>query len=364
MSKPIEKLTLLGQSVWYDNVSRGLLQSGAIGQLIDAGVRGLTSNPTIFEKAIAQSADYDQDSSILVNNGLNSQEIYDSLTIKDIQQTADLLKPVYDSTNGLDGYASLEVSPHLAHDTDGTLLEARRLNEALDRPNVMIKVPATEAGIPAMTALISEGINVNNTLIFNLEKYRDVRAGYINGLLLRDANGYDISKVSSVASFFVSRVDTAVDALLNKNFHSQLLGKAAIANASIAYRDFLVDFGTGNFDKLRERGAQVQRPLWASTSTKNPMYSDLYYVEALVGDNTINTMPDKTLKDFMSQGDPSNQLGNNSEEASEILDSLENAGIDMDQVTDQLLVDGIQQFTDSFDAALHNIQDKYSVAAH
>ena len=170
MAKPIERLTQLGQSVWYDNVSRGLLQSGAIEQLIDSGVKGLTSNPTIFEKAIVQSTDYDQDSSILVNSGLNSQEIYDSLTIKDIQQTADLLKPVYDSTNGLDGYASLEVSPHLAHDTDGTLQEARRLYEALDRPNVMIKVPATEAGIPAMTALISEGINVNNTLIFNLEK--------------------------------------------------------------------------------------------------------------------------------------------------------------------------------------------------
>tara|TARA_Y100000588_G_scaffold59521_1_gene58428 strand:- start:3580 stop:4674 length:1095 start_codon:yes stop_codon:yes gene_type:complete len=364
MAKPIERLTQLGQSVWYDNVSRGLLQSGAIEQLIDSGVKGLTSNPTIFEKAIVQSTDYDQDSSILVNSGLNSQEIYDSLTIKDIQQTADLLKTVYDSTNGLDGYASLEVSPHLAHDTDGTLQEARRLYEALDRPNVMIKVPATEAGIPAMTALISEGINVNNTLIFNLEKYRDVRAGYIEGLRLRNASGDDISKVSSVASFFVSRVDTAVDALLNKGSHSKLLGKAAIANASIAYRDFLEDFGTGNFDDLRGLGAQVQRPLWASTSTKNPMYPDLYYVEALVGDNTINTMPDKTLKDFISQGNPSNQLGNNSKEAREILNSLKSAGIDMDQVTDQLLVDGIQQFTDSFDVALQNIQDKYAVASY
>ena len=363
MVKPIEKLTLLGQSVWYDNVSRGLLQSGAIKELIESGVRGLTSNPTIFEKAISQSTDYDHDSSILVNKGLNSQEIYDTLTIQDIQHTADLLKPVYDSTNGLDGYASLEVSPHLAHDTDGTLLEARRLHEALDRPNVMIKVPATNAGILAMTTLIYEGINVNNTLIFSLEKYNDVRAAYIEGLIRRDATGDDISKVCSVASFFISRVDTAVDNLLNEDVHSELLGKAAIANASIAYRDFLEDFEGEKFANLRQRGAQVQRPLWASTSTKNPLYPDLYYVEALVGDNTVNTMPDQTLKDFIGQGNPSSQLGNNSVEASKTLDSLENAGIDMDQITNQLLVDGINQFTDSFDAVLQNIQDKYAVPA-
>ena len=290
MTNALQQLQGLGQSVWYDNMRRGLITSGQLERLIALGVSGLTSNPTIFEKAIAGSNDYDE-----------------ALVIEDIQAAADILRPVFDRTDGADAYASLEVSPRLAHDTAGTVAEAQRLFAALDRSNVMVKVPGTPAGIVAIRQLIGEGINVNVTLIFSLEAYRQVRELYISGLQALADSGGDVSKVASVASFFVSRVDTAVDGLLEERLRSGnndlkgLLGKAAVANAKLAYRAFQKAFYSDKFAALRQKGARIQRPLWASTGTKNPAYSDVLYVESLAGSDTVNTMPEATLTAFLEQ---------------------------------------------------------------
>jgi transaldolase/glucose-6-phosphate isomerase len=341
-----------------------MIKSGELQKLIELGVTGLTANPTIFEKAIAGSTDYDDALLRLAKAGKSAVEIYEDLVISDIQAAADLLRPVYDQTQGADGYASLEVSPHLASDTSGTVAEAQRFFAALDRPNVLIKVPATPEGIPAIRRLIGQGINVNITLIFSLEAYRQVREAYISGLEELARNSGDLSKVASVASFFVSRVDTAVDnqidALMRQGNEElqDLLGTAAVANAKLAYRAFQEAFGTERFTHLAAKGARVQRPLWASTGTKNPAYSDVLYVDTLMGPQTVNTMPDATLSAFLDHGQVNETVTQWVPEAEETLQALELAGINMDQVTAQLLADGVKAFADSFDKLLENIEEK------
>ena len=364
MSNPVQDVQRLGQSIWYDNIRRGLLDSGELKRLIEMGVTGLTSNPTIFEKAIAGSTDYDEALTELARSDKSVDESYEALVIEDIRNTADLLRPIYERTGGVDGYASLEVSPKLAHDTAGTTAEARRLFGALDKPNVMIKVPATAEGIPAVRQLISEGININVTLIFSLEAYRKVMEAYIAGLEEYIGAGGDPSRIASVASFFVSRVDTAVDALLEERMRQgepdvkALMGKAAIANAKLAYREFQQVFGEERFSSLKGKQARPQRPLWASTSTKNPAYSDLMYVEALIGPDTVDTLPPATLTALLEYGKPGLTLEQGTDQAEEHLEALEEAGINMDQVTDKLLADGVKSFADSFDTLLANISEK------
>ena len=361
---PVQEVQRLGQSIWYDNIRRGLIVSGELQRLIDLGVTGLTSNPTIFEKAIAGSSDYDEALLALSQQDKDTPEIFEGLAIEDIQATADLLRPIYDRTMGGDGYASLEVSPHLAHDTGGTIVEARRLFGALDRPNVMVKVPATLEGIPAFRTLVGEGINVNVTLIFSLDMYVRVSEAYISGLEDLSKSGGDVSRVASVASFFVSRVDTVVDSLLEGAIREgqtqlkSLLGRAAIANVKLAYRDFQNTFRDVRFVSLREKGARVQRPLWASTGTKNPAYSDVLYVESLIGPDTVNTMPEATLTALLEHGSPTRAITQGVPDAGLTVQSIEEAGISMDQVTAKLLDDGLRAFADSYDKLLGNIRGK------
>ena len=361
MTSSVSEARSLGQSFWYDNIRRGLMESGELARLIDLGISGLTSNPTIFEKAITGSSDYDGALTTLAEQGKSAAEIYEALTMEDIGQAADLLRPTYDRTGGDDGYASLEVSPHLAHDTEATVAEARRLFAALGRPNVMIKVPGTPEGVPAFRRLIGEGMNVNVTLLFSTGLYTQVRDAYMDGLEELERSGGDVGGVASVASFFVSRVDTAVNALLGEargEAAEELLGKAAIANAKHAYRDFKEDFGGERFASLRAKGARVQRPLWASTSTKDPQYSDVLYVEALIGPDTVNTMPEATLLAMLEHGHADLTLEQGLADADRLFQSLEDAGISMEQVTDRLLADGVKSFADSYDSLVANIEEK------
>ena len=362
MSNSLEDIQKHGQSVWYDNVSRGLIESGELHLLIELGVTGLTSNPTIFQKAITGSNDYDDAFETLVSEGKNTDAIYESLAINDIKAAADLLRPVYDATGGVDGYASLEVNPHLAHDTDGTVVEGMRLFEELDRPNVMIKVPATPAGMPAIRRLIGKGINVNVTLLFSLVAYRDARQAYIAGLEDLKGTGGDLARVASVASFFVSRVDTVVDSLLSDK-EPGLEGRAAIANARLAYRDFQREFRTDRFEALREAGARVQRPLWASTGVKNPAYSDVLYVESLIGEYTVNTMPEATLLAFVDHGKADDTIVSDVDGAARLLDDVAAIGVSMHEVTAGLLSNGVRLFSDSFDELMADIESKRGVLA-
>ena len=354
---PIQQLGRLGQSVWYDNMYRALIETGELQRLIDSGVTGLTSNPTIFEKAISSSDDYDESLVAHARRSSDPQGLFEGLAVEDIRAAADLLLPIYERTEGADGFASLEVNPHLAHDTKGTIKAARRLFLALDRPNVMIKVPATPEGIPAIRDLIGRGINVNVTLIFSLEMYTRVRDAYIAGLEDLVAAGGNPARVSSVASFFVSRVDSSVDGLIGDSGGAldEYAGKAAVANAKIAYQDFKSTFSTDRFRAVAEHGARVQRPLWASTSTKNPEYSDVLYVETLIGPHTVNTMPDATLAAFMEHGTAQTSIENGADEARATISALEAGGVSMDAVTTQLMHDGVKAFADSFDELLDNI---------
>ena len=356
----LQALRRHGQSVWYDNMFLALIGSGELQRLIDSGVTGLTSNPTIFEKAVSSGDDYDDSLLTYAKEGLTPDEAFEALAIEDIQAAADLLRPVYEDTGGADGFASLEVNPHLAHDTQGTIAAAERLFSALGRPNAMIKVPATPEGIPAIRRLIGQGININVTLIFSLDMYARVRQAYVSGLEDLVHAGGDPSAVSSVASFFVSRVDTAVDGLLENGGEnvSHLLGNAAVANARVAYQDFKETFATPRFQALSAKGARVQRPLWASTSTKNPNYSDVMYVETLIGPDTVNTMPDATLTAFLEHGTARHSIEDDVHEARETLRSLESEGISMDAVTTQLMHDGVKAFADSFDQLIENISAK------
>lgn len=361
MRSAIEELQRIGQSVWYDNVSREMIESGDLQSLIDTGVTGLTSNPTIFHKAIAESSDYDASLAALVELGKSPAEVFEAMGIADIQAAADLLRPIFEDTRGDDGYASFEVNPHLAHDTSRTVDEARRLFAALDRPNVMVKVPATHEGIPAIRTLIGEGVNVNVTLTFSLSVYRQVRNAYTAGIEDLYRSGGDISGAASVASFFVSRVDTAIDDLLDGLAADPALrGRAAVSNAKLAYRDFKSDFTGERFRALADKGARVQRPLWASTSTKNPNYSDLLYVESLIGPDTVNTMPRSTLDAALDHAVVSNTIEEGIPEAEELFRSLADVGIDVNRVTDQLLSDGVKAFSDSYDALIEDIHTKSS----
>ena len=356
----IQELGRLGQSVWYDNMYRSLITSGELARLVEMGVTGLTSNPTIFQKAISSGSEYDDSLVKHASRGLNPEQLFEALATEDIRAAADILRPVYERSGGSDGFASLEVSPRLAHDTDGTIEAALRLFGALDRPNVMIKVPATPEGIPAIRELIGEGVNVNVTLIFSLDMYSRVREAYVGGLEdLEDAGG-NLGSVSSVASFFVSRVDTAVDGLIEQRDGGleSLMGRAAVANAKIAYQDFKKTFRTDRFGALARKEARVQKPLWASTSTKNPLYSDVLYVERLIGADTVNTMPDATLEAFLEHGRAKDSIEQDVEESRDVICQLEKAGISMDAVTTNLMHEGVKAFADSFELLLGDIEAK------
>ena len=357
MSK-LHELYQLGQSVWYDNISRALLDSGELKALIDGGVVGVTSNPSIFEKAIAKSADYDGAIRELAQAGKSTNDIYEALALEDIGEAADLLRPVYDKTDGVDGYISLEVSPTLARDTEGTIKQARRLFAALNRPNIMIKVPATPEGIPAIETLTADGININVTLIFSLSSYEDVMNAYITGLEKRIAAGQAIDNISSVASFFVSRVDTAVDNALEAKGSQALQGKIAIANAKVAYSRFQEIFGDARWQALADNGARVQRPLWASTSTKNPAYPDTLYVDTLIGPDTVNTVPPATVDAFIDHGTVAATLTDGVAEAASQLKALAEAGVDLDAITDKLQVDGVGSFAKSFESLMDSVDGK------
>ena len=371
MSNPLVQLKALGQSVWYDNIDRAQLVSGEFKRLLDEdGIVGVTANPTIFEKSISGGHAYDEQMKRLISEGKSTNEIYEALVFQDIRTVADLLRPTYDHTSGRDGYVSLEVSPELAHDTEGTLREARRFWKTVDRPNLMIKIPATPAGIPAIEQALTEGINVNITLIFSLDNYRDVTEAYLSALENRNAEGKDISHIASVASFFVSRVDTLVDKLLDEKIKASsdpkeqeqlkaLQGKAAIANARLVYQEFKRIFSTPRFESLKHSGAHVQRPLWASTSTKNPAYRDVLYAEELIGPDTVDTMPLETIRNFRDHGVVALTVEKDVAGARAELDALEKIGIHYDQVTQQLQDEGVQKFDDSFRQLFAGIESKH-----
>jgi transaldolase/glucose-6-phosphate isomerase len=368
---PLQALQSYGQSVWLDYIRRSLISSGELQRLVEEdGLRGVTSNPSIFEKAIAGSSDYDSAlTAIEQSQDRDVMSLYESFAIADIQATADILKPIYEQTNRRDGYVSLEVSPYLANDTQQTISDARRLWQEVDRPNLMIKVPATPAGIPAIQQIIGEGINVNVTLLFAQDVYEQVANAYITGLEILAGKGGDISRIQSVASFFVSRIDTAIDNLITAQLKTttdpaqrdllrSLSGKVAIANAKLAYKHYQDIYSSSRWQKLASQGAQTQRLLWASTATKNPQYSDVLYIEELIGSDTVNTVPPATLSAFREHGQPSSSLVEDLEGAQETLLKLEQSGISLQQVTDQLLAEGVQLFTDAFDQLLSAVEKK------
>ncbi len=356
---PLHQINALGQSIWYDNIRRALIEMGDLQALIDKGVTGVTSNPTIFEKAIAGSADYDTDIRRLTNEGKSVTEIYETLATTDIASGADLLRPIYEHTAGADGFISLEVSPTLAHDTPGTIAEGKRLFAALGRPNVMIKVPATPAGIPAIRALIGAGVNVNVTLIFDTAQYEAVANAYLAGLEDWASSGGDLSKVASVASFFVSRVDSSIDKLLEKvEGGTALMGQAAIANAKVAYARFGELFSGARWSALATAGARVQRPLWASTGTKNPKYSDVLYIDTLIGPDTVNTVPPATLTAILDHGIAARTIDVNVAQAYETLAQLMQLGINIHTVAEALQTEGVASFAKSFETLMAALSEK------
>lgn len=364
MTNRIQRIGALGQAVWLDYISRELLKSGELEKLVAEGVTGVTSNPTIFQKAVAAGHAYDEQLASLTRAGKSAEQIYEELVLADISEAADILRSVYDRTDGRDGFVSIEVAPKLAHDTDGTLAEARRLFEHLNRPNVMIKVPATDAGVPAVRTLIGEGVNVNVTLIFSLAMYEKVMRAYLDGLDTLRKSGRPLSGVASVASFFISRVDTLVDDMLGARIAEgarqlePLLGQAANANAKLAYSLFQQHFVGEPFADLLEAGARPQRPLWASTSAKNPAYPDTKYVDPLIGPNTVNTLPPATLDALRDHGVAAQTIEQNVDEARRVMAALREGGIDMEAVTDRLLTEGVRAFADSFDKLLADVAAK------
>ena len=371
MSNPLLDLKKLGQSVWLDNIRRGHILSGGLKKLIDEdGFSGETSNPTIFEKAITgNSADYADAMRQLVQAGKSALEIYDALSIADVQMACDVFRPVYDATQGADGYVSIEVSPHLAHDTAGTIADTKRLFRAVNRPNVMVKIPGTKEGVPAIEECLYLGVNVNITLLFAVSAHEAVMWAYIRALERRAKEGKPIDRIASVASFFVSRIDTLGDKLLAdkakaatdtalKTTLESLQGKAAIANAKMAYALFKKIFNDPRFSALQAKGARVQRPLWASTSTKNPKYPDTLYVDALVGRDTVNTLPPETIDAFRDHGNPRLTIEDDLAGAHKMLQDLESVGVSMDAVTQQVLDEGVVKFEQAFDQLLANIEGK------
>ena len=360
-TNPLHELAAQGQSVWLDYIRRDLIESGGLAKLVaDGELRGITSNPSIFEKAIAGSREYNRLLETALRETRDPVAVYERLAMRDIQDAADALRPVYDASEGRDGFVSLEVSPHLAHETANTVAEARRLWGAVGRPNLMIKVPGTAAGVPAFGQLIGEGINVNVTLLFSREAHWQVAEAYVEAIERRAAHHRDFGRIGSVASFFVSRIDTAVDKHLAARaalaFSDPermqlvgLMGKAAIANAKLAYQTYLEVFGTARWKSLASKGAQPQRVLWASTSTKNPEYRDVVYVEELVGRDTVNTLPPATLDAFRDHGRVRESLTEDVAGARRVMGDLAAVGISMDEVTARLLDDGVQLFADAYD---------------
>ena len=357
---PLQELRQQGQSVWVDVISRDLLASGELKRLVEEdGVTGVTSNPTIFHKAISGSSEYDAPLRKMLEENARADvaALYEGLAIEDIQMATDVLRPVYDETGGADGFVSLEVSPLLAHDTEATLPEVRRLWGLVDRPNLMVKVPATKEGIPAIETLIGEGHNINITLMFSLDHYEAVASAYIRGL----ERAADPARVASVASFFVSRVDTKVDKALEKIGRPEALalrGKIAVANSKLAYRRFKEIFHGDAFAGLRERGARVQRPLWASTGTKNPEYSDVLYVETLIGRETVNTIPPATMDALRDHGKVRPTVEEGVEEAAADVARLAELGVDLDRITEELQEEGVKAFADSYEALLAAVEEK------
>ena len=359
MSKTIlHDLAALGQSLWIDNISRSMIVSGQLKGLIDQGLRGQTSNPTIFKQAISASNDYDQKIQSLAEAGKNTFEIYDELTIQDVTDAADLFKGVYEATKGLDGYVSLEINPKLANEYESQLNEGVRLWKKLNRANVMIKVPATKNGIRVVEALIAQGINVNTTLIFSAEQYNQVVWAYLKGLKTLQQTGGDLSKVRSVASVFVSRVDTTIDKWLDDNKLSAFRGHAAVANCHVIYHKFEQSFATKDFTDLKSSGAHTQRVLWASTGTKDPKYSDIKYVTELIAKDTVNTLPDKTLMAVIDHGQSAYSIPGNVADAQKLITVLREKGVDVGIVCNKLLEDGIIAFENSFDELLTSIEEK------
>ncbi len=359
---PLVELHAYGQSFWYDNIRRKFLSDGTLQNLIDNdGLRGMTSNPSIFEKAIGQSDDYDAQIEEQVGKGAEVQAVYEALAIADIRAACDLFADLYEESSGGDGFVSLEVSPDLAGDTDKTISEARRLYKTVGRNNVMIKVPATPEGIPAIRQLIGDGININITLMFSMDHYEAVAQAYLDGLQQLLDSGGDPTKVASVASFFVSRVDSAVDkklADLDDPAAEALMGKTAVANSKVVYQRFKDIFHGEAFQDFRAAGAAVQRLLWASTSTKNPDYPDTLYIDSLIGPETVNTMPPETIDAFRDHGTLAPTLEQDVDEAQLVLDNLEELGIDLDEVTEQLQKDGVEAFAKSFRELLITLEKK------
>ncbi len=368
---PLIALHENGQSYWLDNLTRGMLRNGALARRVrEAGLRGVTSNPAIFDRAISGGEEYDEQIEELVRAGLPVEEIYEHLAVDDVRSACDVLRPVFDESGGADGFVSLEVSPYLLHDTEATVAEARRLFDAVARPNVLIKIPGSEAGVPAIEESLYRGINVNVTLLFSIEAYEEVAHAYLAALERRAAEGLDVAGVASVASFFLSRIDVLVDHLLGQRIRpgaapgdgprpERLLGRAAIANAKLAYQSFLRIFSGPRWEALAAKGARVQRVLWASTSTKNPLYRDVRYVEPLIGPDTVNTLPDETIDAFADHGRVApGTIEEGVDEAHQLLDDLEEMGIDVDAVTWQLLNEGMEKFVTPYDDLMRTLEAK------
>lgn len=354
----MNELAKAGQSIWYDYIHRQFIESGELQSLINQGLRGITSNPSIFENAIAKSSDYDNDIRSIISMDLSDEMVYESLALKDIAMAAELLKPVYDSTRGLDGYVSIEVNPKLAHDTAGTISDAKRLFGILNRQNVMIKIPATDEGIPAITEVIGSGINVNVTLIFGVENYMAVADAYMKGLELLYHRGGRLNSVSSVASLFISRIDAAVDKEFDKIDLVSLKGKIAIANARKAYMAFEEIINSKRWLELARKGARFQRLLWASTGTKNPGYPDTMYIDELIEKNTVNTVPPATLQAWLHHGIILEAATDRFIEAEKNLNTLKSMDIDLKMITGQLQADGVDAFTTAFNNLLSAIHLK------
>src|SRR5918993_3109838 len=358
---PLHQLSAAGQSVWIDFLSRTFVRDGDLAALVQEGVDGVTSNPTIFQSAIADGDAYDEQLREVLKTETDPKEVFLALAVEDIRGACDLLRPEWDEAgeNARDGWVSLEVDPNLAHDTEGTIEEAKRLHELVDRPNLFVKIPATKEGLPAIEESIAGGIPINVTLIFSLERHREVAEAYLRGLERLVDGGGDPSKVASVASFFVSRVDTEADKRLDEiGGQDDLKGKLAIANAKLAYQAYREVFSGERWEKLRQAGATAQRCLWASTSTKNPHYRDVIYVEELIGPDTVNTMPAETVKAFQDHGEVSAKLDQDVDDARALLDRLEEAGVSYDEVTETLEREGVEKFADSFKELLEGVAKK------
>lgn len=358
----LRRLEVLGQSLWLDYIERKLLADGAMERLISVdGISGVTSNPAIFEKAIVQHSEYDAAIAELARSGLDAQKIYEELVIEDVCLAADLLRGVYETSGRRDGYVSLEVSPRLAYETAATVAEAKRLWGRVARPNLMIKVPATREGLPAIRQLIAAGINVNATLLFGIARYREVAESYIAGLEEWLANGGALDHVASVASFFLSRIDTLVDHSLDRDKRSQareLRGRTAIACARLAYQEYRALAGSARWQALAARGARTQRLLWASTSTKDPAYDDVMYVEALIGPDTVNTLPPETLDAYRDHGNPALRLEENADMTNALPGQLAALGLDLDEVSAELERQGVQKFIEPYDKLLATLKQR------